>query len=183
MTATCISPTGATTGCRSSRPTASSSSSSARPAAGRGEFVRPAGITVDHDFDIYVCDWGNNRIQLFTPEGRYVQQFTGDATLSEPAIAAMRTRLRTVRLRTMADLETEKMFRGPRSVRVDENGLMWVPDFESYRLQVYRKEAFHLEPHQLAPPLRPRRCSRIRGLAAHSKAAIEPVAVGATRHC
>ena len=62
--------------------------------------------------------------------------------------------LRTVRLRTMADLETEKMFRGPRSVRVDEDGLMWVPDFESYRLQVYRKEAFQLEPHQLAPPLK-----------------------------
>lgn len=121
---------------------------------GRGEFVRPAGVAVDSDFDIYVCDWGNNRIQLFTPEGQYVQQFTGDATLSEPAIAAMRTRLRTVRLRTMADLETEKMFRGPRSVRVDANGLMWVPDFESYRLQVYRKEAFSLEPHQLAPPLK-----------------------------
>ena len=125
-----------------------------RTGTGKGEFVRPAGIAVDHDFDIYVCDWGNNRIQLFTPEGRYVQQFTGDATLSEPAIAAMRTRLRTVRLRTMADLETEKMFRGPRSVRVDGQGLMWVPDFESYRLQVYRKEAFQLEPHQLAPPLK-----------------------------
>ncbi len=86
---------------------------------------------------------------FFTPEGRYVQQFTGDATLPELAIAAMRTRLRT-----MADLETEKMFRGPRSGLVDEQGLMWVPDFESYRLQVYRKEAFHLEPHQLAPPLK-----------------------------
>jgi DNA-binding beta-propeller fold protein YncE len=123
--------------------------------SGKGQFVRPAGIAVDHDFDIYVCDWGNNRIQLLTPEGRYVQQFTGDATLSEPAIAAMRTRLRTVRLRTMADLETEKMFRGARSVRVNnDDGLMWVPDFESYRLQVYEKQAIQLEPHQIAPPLK-----------------------------
>ena len=120
----------------------------------KGQFVRPAGIDVDFDFDIYVCDWGNNRIQLFSPEGQYVQQFTGDATLSKPALEAMRTRLRTVRLRTMADLEIEKMFRGPRSVRVNEEGLMYVPDYESYRLQVYQKEAYQLEPHQLAPELK-----------------------------
>ena len=125
-----------------------------RTGRGKGEFLRPAGITVDHDFDIYVVDWGNNRIQMFTPEGRYVQQFMGDATMSDIAIKAMRTRLRVARIRATADLEAEKLFRGPRSVRVRDDGLMFVPDFESYRIQVYRKEAFQLAPHEIAPPLK-----------------------------
>ena len=121
---------------------------------GDGEFLRPAGLAVDGDYDIYVVDWGNNRVQLFNPDGRYVEKFLGDATMSEPAIAALRTRLRTARIRDSAPLEYERRFRGPRSVRVDGEGRMFVPDYESYRIQVYQKHAIQLEPHQLGPPLK-----------------------------
>ena len=38
--------------------------------------------------------------------------------------------------------------------RVADIGVTYASDFESYPLRVYRKEAFQLEPHQLAPPLK-----------------------------
>ena len=121
---------------------------------GNGEFNRPAGVTVDADGDIYVADTENDRVQLFNAEGRYVEKFIGDATLSKMACEYMSTNLKPNRLREMADLEPQKRFRNPRSVRVDDKGRMYVADNGSFRVQVYQKEAVRLEPHQIADPLR-----------------------------
>ena len=121
---------------------------------GNGELNRPAGIAVDMHGDIYVADSENDRVQLHNPEGRYVEKFIGDATLSVMARDYMMTNARPNRLREMSDLEPQKRFRNPRSVRVDSQGRMYVPDFGSFRVQVYQKEAVVLEPHQMADPLR-----------------------------
>jgi hypothetical protein len=41
-------------------------------------------------------------------------------------------------------------------VRFDGEGRMYVPDFGSHRIQVYRKEAYPLTPDQIwAPPKAP----------------------------
>ncbi|MBM3934119.1 MAG: 6-bladed beta-propeller [SAR202 cluster bacterium] len=126
-----------------------------RPGAGNGEIKRPAGIHVDTDGDIYVADWGNNRVQLFTPDGRYVQQFHGDATLSKSQVARMYQRSgKQKRMREDADLEQEKYFTRPRSVRVDHRGYMFVPDYEHYRIQIYKKEAYPLDESQILPPFK-----------------------------
>lgn len=122
--------------------------------SGNGEFNRPTGVAVDKDGDIYVADCGNNRVQLFNAEVRYVQKFLGDATLSRIARTYMLTNARPNRLRDMACLEPQKLLRSPRSVRVDDQGRMYVPDYGSYRVQVYQKEAIPLGPHQITPPLR-----------------------------
>ena len=124
------------------------------PGCGDGEFNRPSGVDVDLHGDIYVVDRGNNRVQLFNAEGRYVQQFVGDATLSTVAISYMLTNAFPNRLRDMAKLEAQKLLRWPQSVVVSEDGLMYVPDTGSYRVQVYRKQAVELDQSQLAPPLR-----------------------------
>ena len=121
---------------------------------GDGQFNRPSGVDVDLHGDIYVVDRGNNRVQLFNAEGRYVQQFVGDATLSTVAISYMLTNAFPNRLRDMAKLEAQKLLRWPQSVVVSEDGLMYVPDTGSYRVQVYRKQAVELDQSQLAPPLR-----------------------------
>ncbi len=125
-----------------------------RSGSGNGEFNRPAGIDVDRDFDIYVCDRGNDRIQLFNPDGRYVQQFVGNATLSKSALQVLPTMLRNKRLRENSNLEQQERFRSPRSVRVDSEGLMFVPDFGAYRIQIYRKEGYPLDEYEIAPALR-----------------------------
>ena len=124
------------------------------PGCGDGQFNRPSGVDVDLHGDIYVVDRGNNRVQLFNQEGRYVQQFVGDATLSTVAINYMLTNAFPNRLRDMAKLEEQKLLRWPQSVVVSDDGLMYVPDTGSYRLQVYRKQVVELDESQLAPPLR-----------------------------
>ena len=125
-----------------------------RSGSGDGEFDRPTGVAVDQDGDIYVCDYGNNRVQLFSAEGRYVEQFIGDATLSKPARDYMMTNPEPNRMREMTKLEPGKRLRSPKSVRVDDQGRMYIPDYDSFRVQVYQKEAIPLTPDQIAPPLR-----------------------------
>ena len=122
--------------------------------SGNGEFNRPAGIDVDAHGDIYVADTGNDRIQLFNAEGRYVQKFLGDATLSKVALDYMMTNASPNRMRDMADLEPQKYLRKPKSVAVRDDGLMFVPDNGSYRVQVYQKQAVPLTPQEFSPPRR-----------------------------
>jgi DNA-binding beta-propeller fold protein YncE len=126
-----------------------------RSGSHRGEFRRPSGIAVDSDGDIYVADRGNNRIQLFDPEGNYVQQFLGDATLTNAGVRRILTgSKRHLRIRLMANRENEKYFDRPRSVRVNNEGEMFVPDYEHFRVQVYKKESYRLSEEDLEPPLK-----------------------------
>ena len=122
--------------------------------SGDGELNRPAGVAVDKDGDIYVADCGNNRVQLFDATGRFVEEFIGDATLSKSARAYMMTNAKPNRIREMSKLEPQKRLRRPKSVTVDDQGHMYVPDYVSFRVQVYRKEAIPLDPHQILAPLR-----------------------------
>jgi DNA-binding beta-propeller fold protein YncE len=125
-----------------------------RMGGGDGELSRPSGVAVDPDGDVYVADCGNDRVQLFNAEGRYVDKFIGDATLSKSGRNYMLTNARPNRLREMANLELQKRFRSPKSVRVDGQGRMYVADYGSYRVQIYQKEAIPLEPDQIIPPVR-----------------------------
>ena len=121
---------------------------------GNGEFNRPTDVAVDLDGDIYVCDRGNNRVQLFNPEARYVDKFLGAATLSKAGRDYMMTNASPNRIRDMAVLEPQKLLRQPKSIAVDAEGHLFITDTGSYRVQVYQKEVIHLEPHQIAPPMR-----------------------------
>ena len=102
-----------------------------RAGAEDGEFHRPMGVAVDGHGDIYVADWGNNRVQLFNQEGRYIWKFLGDATLSRVSRTYMMTNAMPNRLREMGKLEEEKYLRRPRSVRVDKEFRLFIPDYES----------------------------------------------------
>ena len=122
--------------------------------SGPGQFNRPTGVAVDAHGDIYVADWGNDRVLMFNAEGQYIWSFTGDATLSRVARTYMLTNAVPNRLREMGDLEQEKRLRRPRSVRVDSEFRLFIPDYESYRVQIYQKEAIELDRTQYAEPLR-----------------------------
>lgn len=118
---------------------------------GDGEFHRPAGVEVDQHGDIYVADRGNNRVQQFAPDGRYVDKFIGDATLSKSGQTYVRANPAVLRNREMANTEQQKRFRGPASVRFDDQDRMYVPDFGCHRIQVYKKEAYPLTPEEIFP--------------------------------
>ncbi len=119
-----------------------------------GQFNRPTGVAVDRDGDIYVADWANHRVQVFNADGLFVEKFIGDATLSRQAREYMITNLMAMRLREMTAIEPQKRFRWPVSVTVDADGRMFVPDYGSQRIQIYRKEVIRLGPGEIAP--RPR---------------------------
>src|SRR5262249_24975086 len=104
----------------------------------------------------YVADRGNHRIQQFDHTGRFVDEFLGDATLSKSARIYIMANPKVLRAREMTTLGQNKRFRGPASVRFDGEGRMYVPDFGSHRIQVYRKEAYPLPPDDIwAPPKAP----------------------------
>jgi hypothetical protein len=58
------------------------------------------------------------------------------------------------RLREMGKLEEEKYLRRPRSVRVDDQFRLFIPDYESYRVQIYEKDAIPLDEETMAAPPR-----------------------------
>ena len=122
--------------------------------SGDGEFNRPAGLCVDGDGDVYVADTLNDRVQAFNPDGEYVTKFIGDATLSRSGRTYLLANAKVMRLREMAKLEEQKLLRRPRSVTIGDDGMMYVPDTGSYRVQIYRKEAVPLEEGQIFPPMR-----------------------------
>lgn len=125
-----------------------------RRGTGEAEFQRPTGIAVDAHGDVYVSDWGNDRVQMFNSEGHYIWSFRGDASLSKVARQYMMTNAVPNRLREMGRVEQEKYLRRPRSVRVDDQFRLFIPDYESYRVQVYQKDAIILDETQFASPLR-----------------------------
>jgi DNA-binding beta-propeller fold protein YncE len=122
--------------------------------SGKGQFNRPAGVEVDSDGDIYVADTGNNRVQQFSAEGRYVEQFIGDATTSVLSRRYLMSNATTLRLREMTDLEPAKRLRSPRSARFDDQGRMYIPDFGSFRVQIYQKDVIPLAVGEIEAPLR-----------------------------
>ena len=121
---------------------------------GDGQFDRPSGVAVDIHGDIYVSDWGNNRVVMFNSEGHYMWSFTGDATLSKVARTYMMTNASPNRMRESGRIENERYLRRPRSVRVDDQFRLFIPDYESYRLQVYQKDFIELDESQIVAPLR-----------------------------
>ena len=110
---------------------------------GEGELSRPAGVAVDDHGDIYVADRGNHRVMLFDRDGRYVERFIGDATISKMGRTYIMSNAKVLRLREMTILEQQKRFRAPASVRI-QGDRMFVGDFGCHRVQVYRKEAYPL---------------------------------------
>jgi DNA-binding beta-propeller fold protein YncE len=46
------------------------------PGSGPGQFNLPHGIALDRDGRVYVADRENSRVQLFTPEGEYLAEWT-----------------------------------------------------------------------------------------------------------
>ena len=121
---------------------------------GDGEFNRPMGVAVDAHGDIYVADWGNNRVQMFNQDGHHIWNFLGDATLSRVARTYMMTNAMPNRLREMGKIQQETYLRRPRSVRIDQEFRLFVADYESYRIQIYQKDAIPLDEETMAESIR-----------------------------
>ena len=45
--------------------------------SGDGQFLKPFGLAIDKFSRLIVCDVGNRRLQLFTPDGEHISQIAG----------------------------------------------------------------------------------------------------------
>jgi DNA-binding beta-propeller fold protein YncE len=126
------------------------------PGRGEGEFSRPSGVAVDGEGNIYVADWGNERVQVLRPDGGFLAKFRGESGLSKWGESYFIANPDELEERQRANLEPElslsasddlreesasieKLFWGPISVKVDDQGRLYVVESCRHRIQVYRK--------------------------------------------
>jgi DNA-binding beta-propeller fold protein YncE len=68
-----------------------------------GEFRAPNSITVDKNGNIYVCDTGNQRIQMFSSKGKFIKSMNGSK-----------------------DGKGSSLFVNPRGIGIDSQGILYV---------------------------------------------------------
>ena len=127
-----------------------------RSVGGDGEFLRPSGVAVDERGYMYVSDWGNERVQVLDVEGNLLQELRGQATLSKWAADFLKANREEGEARASADLEPdiaflglddphaesahiEKLFWSPMSVKLDQEGRLYVTEGNRHRIQVYQR--------------------------------------------
>jgi hypothetical protein len=102
-----------------------------------GQLKRPANVAVDSKGDIYVADWGNERVQVLSDLGYPVTTIIGDSEMSKWGAEFLAANQDLVAGRKLVDLTPEKRFHGPTAVEFDSEGNVIVVDSCRHRLQVY----------------------------------------------
>jgi len=127
------------------------------PGRGDGQFTRPASVAVDPEGYMYIADWGNERVQVLDPDGGFVQSLRGAATLSAWAVNFLTINKEEGAARARANLEPEiasspddphevsshieKYFWSPMSVKLDDEGQLYVTESNRHRIQIYGRTA------------------------------------------
>ena len=105
-----------------------------------GQFNRPTGVCVDQDGDIYIADWLNNRVQVLTPDGRFITEFTGDGRLSIMGVAKLKSNPDMIRQRNgIRNFTPERVLWAPCAVKMAQNNRVIIADTTRHRFQIYRK--------------------------------------------
>ena len=130
---------------------------------GDGQLKRPSGVAVDQSGNILVTDWGNERVQIFDSGGNFVTKYRGESGMSKWAEDYFKANTLEFEERQKADLEpepnghpseyvreqsaaVEKLFWGPTSVRLDDEGSMYIVESCRHRIQVYNPEPSRASP-------------------------------------
>jgi hypothetical protein len=89
---------------------------------------------------MYVADWGNNRVQVLGPDGRFRIKLLGDAGLSKWAQEFLPANPDYMEARAIAkNREAERFLWGPTAVKLDTAGYLYIVDSCRYRIQIYRR--------------------------------------------
>ena len=121
---------------------------------GDGQFHRPSSVAVDTRGTIYVTDWGNERVQVLGPDGEFRQMLRGEATLSKWAEEWLDVNRDEQTARDGSDLrmqhlpkhlgtpyqigaQTEHLFWGPVSAKVDGKDRLYISEHSRARIQIY----------------------------------------------
>ena len=129
-----------------------------QPGSGSGEsqFNHPSGLAVDADGNIYVADWGNEQVQVLSPEGEVLARLRGDSIESKWANDYFLANPEEGAARRAADLEPvvdppternreesaniEKLLWGPTAIKLDDQGRIYITDTCRHRVQIYQRD-------------------------------------------
>ncbi len=90
---------------------------------------------------VYIADWGNEKVRIYSPEGELIATLTGDATISKWGKDKLDANAEMWREREIAQgIEREKLFWGACAVEVDDQDRIFVVESCRNRIQVYRKQ-------------------------------------------
>ena len=109
-------------------------------------------MAVDSEDNVYIADWGSERVQVLGPDGRFRTKFRGQATVSKWAQDYLNANPDELEERNKADMEPEldpllygipqeesanieKLIWGPTSVKVDAQGRVYI--VESCRARIH----------------------------------------------
>jgi streptogramin lyase len=130
--------------------------------SGDGQLSGPRGIAVDGSGNVYVADWGNNRIQKFNASGAYLTQWggsgTGDGQFDRPYGVAVdssgnvyATDIYNNRIQKFSSSGTyltqwnsDGQLNGPRGIAVDASGNVYVADLNNNRIQKFNSNGAYL---------------------------------------
>ncbi len=117
--------------------------------ADTGELNHPACVAVDKDGDIYVSDWANDRVQVYTAEGEFITTLWGDARQyskwAQAQVDSNPDAIKSIRRAKYPDLAWK--FKRPIGIGIDhENNRIIVADQGRRRFQVYVKETDYIDP-------------------------------------
>ena len=120
-----------------------------------GQFKNPSGVAVDKDGYIYVTDWGNERLEILDKDGNFIQTLRGQATISKWADEYFEGNYEEAEPRSRSNLEPnpvqfggdpheesahiEKLFWGPTSVKLDDEGRVYVTESNRHRVQIFER--------------------------------------------
>ncbi len=121
---------------------------------GEGQLHRPSSVAVTRDGLICVADWGNERVQILYPDGEFCQMLRGEATLSKWAEEWLEVNQDEYDARKASELDvgdlpshlrtpyhiasqTEPIFWGPVSVKLDSEDRLYITEHSRHRIQIY----------------------------------------------
>ena len=82
-----------------------------RQGRNEGELDQPWGVAIDSNNVMYVSEWKNNWISMFTQDGEFIQCFCTESKLGN--------------------------FHGPFGLALDNNGKLYITNYQGNSLQVF----------------------------------------------
>lgn len=86
----------------------------------------PDAVAIDSSGNVYVAEWGNNRIQKFTADGTFITKWGSHGTANG-------------------------QFNDPTGIAVDSSGNVYVADYDNYRIQVFSPSRYLSTEESQAP--------------------------------
>jgi hypothetical protein len=118
---------------------------------GNGQFSDPSDAAIDSSGDVYIADWGNNRIQKFTSDGTFITAWgsegTGNGQLDGPdgiavdssgnVYVADSSNNRIQKFTSDGTFITAWGSSSPDSIAIDSSGDVYVSDVDDSRILVF----------------------------------------------